>query len=71
MITSKLTSDWQTIVPRSVRTALGLREGDTLAYQIEGTQVILTRAEPSVGHDPFALFEEWDSVADRQAYVRL
>lgn len=71
MITSKLTSDGQTIVPRSVRTALGLREGDELAYQIEGTRVILTKAEPSVVLDPFTLFEEWDSAADRQAYARL
>ena len=68
MITSKLTSKAQTTIPQPVRVALGLRKGDELAYQIDGNRVVVTRAEQAVADDPFALFEEWNSEADRQAY---
>ena len=71
MIVSKLTSKAQTTVPQPVRSALNLREGDALAYQIEGSRVILTRAEPQAVDDPFRTFEEWDSEADRRAYADL
>lgn len=72
MITSKLTSKAQTTIPQPVRTALRLREGDELAYQIEGNRVILTRASQSgVADDPFLTFEEWNSEADRKAYGKL
>jgi antitoxin PrlF len=71
MIKSKLTSKAQTTIPQPVRTALGLREGDELAYQIEGERVILTKATVLPLEDPFALFEEWDSEADRAAYADL
>jgi len=54
-----------------VRTALRLREGDALVYQIEGTRVILTRAsQAATADDPFLTFKEWDSEADRKAYGR-
>jgi antitoxin PrlF len=72
MITSKLTSKAQTTIPQPVRTALRLREGDELAYQIEGDRVILTRTSRSgVADDPFLPFGEWDSEADRKAYGKL
>lgn len=69
MITSKLSSKSQTTIPRAVRQALRLRDGDELAYAIEGDRVIVTRA--SAVEDPFALFDEWDSDADRKAYAEL
>lgn len=71
MITSKLTSKAQTTIPQPVRVALGVAEGDEIAYQIEGTRVILTRAMPVQMDDPFAVFEEWDGEADRLAYANL
>lgn len=71
MIKSKLTSKAQTTIPRSVRTALGLREGDELAYQIENGRVIVTKATVVPLDDPFKLFEEWDGEADRVAYAEL
>jgi antitoxin PrlF len=72
MITSKLTSKAQTTIPQPVRTALRLREGDELAYQIEGNTVILTRAsQAGATDDPFLTFEEWGSSADRKAYGKL
>ena len=71
MITSKLTSKAQTTIPQAVRSALGLREGDQLAYVIEDGRVVLMKAPASTVDDPFLLFGEWDSEADEQAYADL
>jgi antitoxin PrlF len=71
MITSKLTSKAQTTVPQPIRTALHLKEGDEIAYSIEGERVILSRVEVGTTDDPFATFGEWDSEADRRAYADL
>lgn len=77
MITSKLTSKAQTTIPQPVRTALGVREGDELAYVIEDGKVILTKAPargPRKGdpfEDPFATFWEWDTPEDCAAFAKL
>jgi antitoxin PrlF len=69
VISSRLTSKAQTTIPQAVRTALQVQPGDTLAYQIEGDRVVITKAaRPDVADDPFATFGEWDSEADRKAY---
>ena len=70
MIQSRITSKAQTTIPRAVRAALGVREGDLLSYEIEGDRVVLKRAKPSLDpfENPFAAFTEWaddfDSVYD-------
>ncbi|MFA7656178.1 type II toxin-antitoxin system PrlF family antitoxin [Acidithiobacillus thiooxidans] len=71
MITSKLTSKAQTTIPQPVRIALHLREGDAIAYRIEDGRVILSKATQEAEEDPFVLFSEWDSEADRRAYGQL
>ncbi len=71
MITSKLTSKAQTTIPQPVRVALHLREGDALAYSIEDGRVLLSKANQEAEEDPFVLFSEWDSEADRRAYGQL
>ena len=72
MITSKLTSKAQTAIPQAVRTALGLREGDEIAYAIEADRVVVTRARSEKQlDDPFGAFSEWDGPADRKAYAGL
>jgi len=71
MITSKLTSKAQTTIPQPVRSRLGLRAGDVLAFSFEGDKVILSKAAPTLVEDPFATFTEWDSEADRRAYAKL
>jgi antitoxin PrlF len=71
MITSKLTAKAQTTIPRAVRVALGLREGDEIAYLIEGNRVVLAKARGEAADDPFGAFHEWESDADRKAYARL
>lgn len=71
MITSRITSKAQTTIPRPVRQALGLQEGDTLAYEIRDGMVVLSRVERDTIDDPFTHFDEWDGAADRRAYADL
>lgn len=72
MITSRLAGKAQVTLPQAVRDALHLKEGDEIAYLIEGDRVILTRVpQPEVREDPFKTFNEWDSEADRRAYADL
>lgn len=69
MIQSRITSKAQTTIPAAVRKALGLKEGDLVAYRIEEGQVVMTRAEPL--DDPFVTFTEWDSPEDTEGYANL
>ena len=72
MITSKLTTKAQTTIPQPIRAALRLKEGDELAYQIDGPRVILTKANGvKVVDDPYRTFGEWNSAADKKAYGSL
>jgi antitoxin PrlF len=68
MIKSKITSKAQTTIPRAVREALQVREGDEVAYTIQRDRVILTKAARAAVDDPFATFSEWASKNDRKAY---
>lgn len=71
MITSKLSTKAQTTIPQPVRAALGVRDGDELVYEITGDRVILSKRQKAEKDDPFLMFEEWDSEADRAAYAKL
>lgn len=77
MIISKLTTKAQTTIPQPVRSALGVREGDELAYIIEDGRVILTKAPTRTARhndpleDPFATFWEWSSPEDTEDYAGL
>jgi antitoxin PrlF len=72
MITSKITSKAQTTIPQAVRSALRLREGDSIVYTLEDeNRVVISRAAEPLVDDPFATFSEWDSEADRKAYADL
>ena len=66
MIHGRITSKSQTTVPRAVRTALGLEPGDTVAWEIEGDRVVVSRV--NAGEDPFvnafAMFTEWSDPLD-------
>ena len=72
LIISKLTSEAQTTISQSIRSALGLQPGDKLLYEIVDGQVILSKARNGDGaDDPFRSFEEWHSEADARAYSEL
>ncbi len=71
MITSKLTSKAQTTIPQPVRSALHLKEGDEIAYEIKGNVAVLTKASAGQVENPFVTFDEWGSEADQKAYAKL
>jgi len=71
MITSRLSSKAQTTIPKAVRGALGLREGDTIVYEIVEGGVLMRPVQPEVTDDPFLLFDEWAGDEDREAYAGL
>lgn len=71
MITIKLKKQTQEILPEPVLAALHVREGDVIAFDIQGDRVVMMRAGTEVQADPFATFEEWSSDEDQQAYANL
>jgi antitoxin PrlF len=42
-VAAKLTSKGQVTVPKAVRDALGLKEGDDVIFRVEGNRAVLTR----------------------------
>jgi len=66
------TNKGQTTIPKAVRTALGLRAGDEMAYEIVDRSSIVVRASPHwPDDDPLGAFEEWHTNADQRAYESL
>jgi len=69
--TSRVTSKYQATLPLPVRKALGIRPGDTVAYEIEKGAVKLRRATPldlAYARAVESTLTEWDSAADDRAY---
>lgn len=50
-VTSKITDKGQTTVPKAVRNALGVREGDQIAFKVAASGVSVRRAD-EVREDP-------------------
>jgi antitoxin PrlF len=67
---SRISVKSQTVLPRVVRSALGVRPGDTLRYRMTSAGVLIDKAPPRED-DPFATFSEWSSEADEKAYADL
>jgi antitoxin PrlF len=74
LATSKLTAKAQTTVPREVRERLGLKPGDSLAYEADAEGVRLRRLAPADAaylRAVQATLSEWDSPEDDAAYADL
>jgi antitoxin PrlF len=67
---SKVSVKSQTVLPRAVRSQLGIKPGDTLRYRIVEQGVLIDKAVTEVD-DPFASFSEWSGEADEKAYGKL
>ena len=68
---SKLTSKFQATVPAPVRAALGVKQGDAIAFDIHDGIVTLHRASPTDIAFARALegtLSEWNSEQDDRAY---
>jgi antitoxin PrlF len=71
---SRVTSKFQATIPLPVRTTLGIKQGDLLAFEIENGLVRLTRASPrdiAFAQAVEGTLCEWDSAADDEAYREL
>ena len=71
IVFSKVTSKSQTVIPNEVRKQLGIKPGDRLRYEITGKAITISKAAAVVEDDPFAVFTEWASDADEEAFGKL
>ncbi len=72
--TSRLTEKYQATIPLSVRRALKLVKGDSVAFEIRRGTVMLRRATPidlQFAKAVSATLSEWNSQADEDAYATL
>jgi antitoxin PrlF len=42
-VAARMTSKGQVTVPKAVRTALGLKEGDEIVFRVQGDRAVVTR----------------------------
>jgi antitoxin PrlF len=65
---SRITSKFQTVIPREVRQRLGLKTGDTLTFKFAEDGLVTVEKAVNAEDDPFATFEEWSSKEDDRLY---
>lgn len=68
---AKITSRGQTTIPKRIREAADLNEGDVIAFEVEGDRVVAHKATP--GQDDCVLglsklLSEWASREDEEAW---
>ncbi len=68
---AKITSRGRTTIPKRIREAADLDEGDVIAYEVEGDHVVAHKVTP--GRDDYALglskvLSEWTSPEDEKAW---
>lgn len=74
---TKLTAKHQTTIPQEVRSVLGLKAGDSVAFDISGDTVILRRATGTLSEEQlFAIAQshvmrDWDTPEDDAAFAHL
>jgi antitoxin PrlF len=68
---SRITSKYQATIPAEVRTALGIKKGDAVKFEIEKGKVTLSKATPvdlAFARSLEGTLSEWHSDADEEAY---
>ncbi len=71
MLASKLTTKYQTTIPEKVRSLLGLKKGDFVAFEVKKNQVILKKVSPldiQFAKSLESTLSEWNSEHDEEAY---
>ena len=61
-------------IPKSIRDAAGLQEGDTIAFEIEGDHLVMHKVAPDQHkylHGVGAMMGEWLSPEDEEAWRNL
>ena len=68
---SKITARGQTTIPKNIRDAANLGEGDVIAFEIEGDHLVVYKVTPGRDDYPQGLSEilsEWTSPEDEEAW---
>ena len=68
---AKITARGQTTIPKNIREAVGLHEGDVIAFEIEGDRLVVHKVIP--GRDEYLhglgeVMGEWLSPEDEEAW---
>ena len=68
---AKITARGQTTIPKPIRDAANLQEGDLIAFEMEGDCLLLRKVTP--GQDEYLqglteVFGEWASPEDEEAW---
>ena len=71
METAKITARGQTTIPKNIREAANLNEGDVIAFEIEGDHLVVHKVVP--GQDDYLeglskVLSEWASPEDEEAW---
>lgn len=65
---SRISSKFQTVIPKEVRERLGLKTGDVLQFHLIDNGSVTIEKAPTGDDDPFASFHEWSSDEDDRLY---
>ena len=68
---AKITARGQTTIPKKIREAAGLREGDVIAFEINGDRLVVRKVVPGGDEYLHGLTEamgEWLSPEDEEAW---
>ena len=68
---AKITARGQTTIPKSIREAANLREGDVIAFEVEGNHLVVHKVTPR--QDDYlqglsGVLSEWASPEDEEAW---
>ncbi len=66
MAVSKVTRNYQVTVPREIRERVGIKEGDTLLFTVEGQDVILKKVNKELLDKSFGL---WKKAQERTPWL--
>lgn len=74
MVLTKITARGQTTIPKKIREAANLNEGDVIAFEIEGDHLVVHKVVP--GRDDYLeglskVLSEWVSPEDEEAWCDL
>ena len=66
--TARVSSKAQLVLPKRIREKLGVAPGDTVRFVERDGSIVIERLPRTPFEDPFALFDEWSSPADIEAF---
>ncbi len=66
--TARVSTKAQLVLPKKVREKLGVGPGDLVRFVERDGAIVIERFEREPFEDPFALFDEWSSPEDIEAF---